>query len=203
MLGHIPGRKEESSVQIRKINVQACNFCLPCLRPWIYIFQDTRLCSKILLTTEKCQFKCDSFKNESNSSCAGAGWGGGWGWIFWVLTAPALVRLDRPLLTFTPSLMLLSGLRKLKQIPKYMANTPRPLKRNKRKLRSVQAQLHFSCLPVLQTRACEHLLIGIFHTVISIVPMSGCLHSGITSLPLLEWNHWCDPRGLGRSQPFF
>lgn len=39
---HIPGRKKGLFVQIRKINVRACNLHLVHLRPWIYILQDRR-----------------------------------------------------------------------------------------------------------------------------------------------------------------
>ena len=76
------------------------------------------LCTKIWLTTEKCQFKCNSFKDESNDSCNRKMTGlPGQEHTCLCQGGHSTLNLDTPIMLFL-------GLRKLSHIPKHVANTP-------------------------------------------------------------------------------
>lgn len=125
MLSHIPGRKEELFVQIRKINIQDCHLRLLHLRPRIYILQDTRTLYKFCVLRfgsplENVNLHVTSLKMSQ------------------IIPTTGKEGFARPgvhllLSGLDPNTLSLDSLAlKLKHIPKYIANIPSLVKRNKK-----------------------------------------------------------------------
>lgn len=191
MLRHIPGRKEELFVQIRKINVQDCNPHLLHLRPRIDILQDRRTLHKFCVARFGLPLR--------NVSVHGTAWKRSQiilatekQQIFQTRSAPSFVSTgpNRSQPWLTHWLPLLSGSRPFRHIPKHIANAPRSQKKKNVKKRSdlitFFPRFCLSYEPLNMWAFTNlHVWSGNFNIV---VPLSGHFN---TILHLFRWNH-CD-----------